>query len=585
MGSPNDAFPLLAALYTSYPGTHAVYVHQDQREYSLEGGRFLSHESAAPMITGTALIPDVVITSHTAASRALCSALPASATPTGYLNVSEDVSIGVLDWEHNDVSPADTHLALLTREEALVVWGTDLNNACERFDRVQAALTEWLQHPAPQGSPEPDPHSSPSSSTSGYSPSISSADSDILFTPEPYTSVFDDFDFYDPPSALGYPLYQGGAFPLPGLHGSCSEDIYVRLGALQNLAKLKDLEAHTSGSPYPPVSVAGTGTPSPPHMGFVDLAAPHCESSPTWTSPDGDNVNPESSPVPAPAASQDTKTRKKRSGPASAPQRRSARCAQLEAARPPPPSPPPPPVSRASTRKRTKSAARRTSSAKSAVRRTSGARPASTSRLISPLPSRAVRAAATRPSSAVAARAIVPRVTLHSHATCDMSVDDDMSDSDAEDESDCEDEDEDEDQYDDGSGEYTGEGAFRGSRPASPRLPLKRGRKATKTSKAVKKWQEAQERLTHPEAFKCPIATCPRPGKVFTRVADCSRHKKICAAQAGKEDAVISMCSLCDREYSRADATLRHIKSKHPGNAKAKPVEFTRRIVSKKGDV
>ncbi|OJT10834.1 hypothetical protein TRAPUB_12646 [Trametes pubescens] len=370
---------------------------------------------------------------------------------------------------------------------------------------------------------------------------------------------------YDQPDSFDWPYQSIGYAPLINLPFNGD---YPGLSELPELAKLVDLSARNPSPHSSFASVAETRahSPTPDHTSPVDddalaahrthasppsradvapRVAEHCYGPPKGTTPEVDEILPGSTTSSVPAASQGTKSRRRAPGRASAPQRRSLRCAQLATARPPMPPPPPPPTSRASTR----------TLAKLPARRVLGAPPASTSRPIRALPSRAARPVALHPSSAVTPRASSSRVRVDMRATCAMSVDDDMSDSDAEDESDCE-----EDEDDDGSGEYTAAGLSIRPETTAPRRPLKRGRKATASSTVAKKRKQAQERLAHPERYMCGLEACPGCSKgktVFSRSADRDRHEKAFGGLRWQ-------CPCCGAKISREDATRRHIRSRHP---------------------
>ncbi|KAI0365996.1 hypothetical protein BV20DRAFT_694423 [Pilatotrama ljubarskyi] len=590
-----DVFRLLRDLTRLFPGDHTIYVRNETHSYLEAHHGVASTALTAPI---AALMPNVVIKSHTPASRALRPILEAR-SPSD--DVPPRARLQVVDRLVDIIGLVNGHQAAIVREEeSLAVWSHDVQDTLSSLCEMQKVLDSWYNDRL-------------STNTSSWRrPSVLEAD-----------RVFDDF-LHNYDSVL--PSSSGSSLELVGLL------VHTELGTLAPLPVLDDVLPNSgptlshvsryayvdalspraiadspmlgdspaglenvymalrSSSPQPvpstspstlsisnltPSSLSSSLSPSilstPATVVPSDLS-PHIQSYSPVFDDDLFLMEVDAEPVELkdlsrPATLSIDALTMPIPGPSSSPRERSPEINVI------------PPAndslaaesSSAPKIKRGKPVA--TTAPKSASGRGRQARRAATvqsqSPALAPIPpaprtrSRASKAHAPETTVASAERVIRPlparaarsgrssiaslglsteKLSLWSSARVGRSVphEDELSDADAEGESEYED--------NDHSGDYDEASYSDVERQERPRT-LKRGRaKTTRGPSKKKKEKESEE-----------DRTCSKCNKIFTRAADCVRHMDICRKKEGPRTR--HPCPGCGKNYSRRDAMQRHLRA------------------------
>ncbi|KAI0360791.1 hypothetical protein OH77DRAFT_723915 [Trametes cingulata] len=140
----SDVLRLLRHLTQVLPGDHTIYVRNDAHSYLQAHQGVASTALTAP---AAALMPNVVIKSHTPASGALRSILEAR-SPSN--DVPPRARLNVVDRLLDIIGLVNGHRAAIVREdESLVVWARDVRDAVPLLYDMQQVLDAWYYSRAP----------------------------------------------------------------------------------------------------------------------------------------------------------------------------------------------------------------------------------------------------------------------------------------------------------------------------------------------------------------------------------------------------------------------------------------------------
>ncbi|KAI0646205.1 hypothetical protein C8Q79DRAFT_652176 [Trametes meyenii] len=134
----NSAMALLGDLTRQVPGDHTIYLRSEAHSYNHSREPSASDAFTAPI---AALMPNVVIKSHTPASRALRSALAADQT---FVDAPPILQLPIVRRLLDIIGLVSSHHAAFVREEAaLIVWGHEEQDVFFSTLHTQHLLDEW----------------------------------------------------------------------------------------------------------------------------------------------------------------------------------------------------------------------------------------------------------------------------------------------------------------------------------------------------------------------------------------------------------------------------------------------------------